>query len=135
MEKLGSPSPYGFRCPWVPGPDIMKETPLSNCERRFLLRAIEEKKVNGPGELRLLGSPGPRQSSGWDTDLVLAGPRSPWGTAGASLVHQALFGYRGFFARAPNFYFPGAEAEDRASLRVLRPGPGLRIAAQYLLRE
>ena len=24
----------------------MKETPLSNCERRFLLRAIEEKKVN-----------------------------------------------------------------------------------------
>lgn len=23
----------------------MKETPLSNCERRFLLRAIEEKKV------------------------------------------------------------------------------------------
>ncbi|KAF3818663.1 hypothetical protein GH733_012080 [Mirounga leonina] len=30
----------------------MKETPLSNCERRFLLRAIEEKKVNGPGKLR-----------------------------------------------------------------------------------
>ena len=26
--------------------DSMKETPLSNCERRFLLRAIEEKKVN-----------------------------------------------------------------------------------------
>lgn len=27
----------------------MKETPLSNCERRFLLRAIEEKKVRGLG--------------------------------------------------------------------------------------
>lgn len=28
-------------------PNTMKETPLSNCERRFLLRAIEEKKVRG----------------------------------------------------------------------------------------
>lgn len=30
-------------------PGTMKETPLSNCERRFLLRAIEEKKVRGIG--------------------------------------------------------------------------------------
>lgn len=85
----------------------MKETPLSNCERRFLLRAIEEKKVSGPGALGLLGSPGPRQSSGFDTALVLAGPGSPWGDSGASLVPQALVGYSGFFARAPRFYFLG----------------------------
>lgn len=39
----------------------MKETPLSNCERRFLLRAIEEKKVRGNGGFgRRLGLP-----AGW----------------------------------------------------------------------
>ncbi|XP_006917807.2 exosome complex component RRP45 isoform X1 [Pteropus alecto] len=38
------PPGRGSRRPGTPGLDGMKETPLSNCERRFLLRAIEEKK-------------------------------------------------------------------------------------------
>lgn len=48
----------------------MKETPLSNCERRFLLRAIQERKVRcqilllvpcpGPFPPQLQGSAAPR---------------------------------------------------------------------------
>lgn len=45
----------------------MKETPLSNCEKRFLLRAIEERKVRGErGTCRMTGL--------W---LVLTGARLP----------------------------------------------------------
>lgn len=86
MEGRRFPFPSGFRCRWVPGPDSMKETPLSNCERRFLLRAIEEKKVGGAGDVRLLGRPGRRQPSGLDAQAP--GPRG------------------GFVAPPPGFHFP-----------------------------
>lgn len=84
VRTLGLPAGRRSRRPRARGLDGMKETPLSNCERRFLLRAIEEKKVNGPGGVRAawaLGWPGRPLPSGWDAPPSRS--QAPVGTAGA----------------------------------------------------
>jgi hypothetical protein len=71
----------------------MKETPLSNCERRFLLRAIEEKKVKGScGTLHAL-------LHGADSGAACAGrgsahtsPQPPGGCLAPAGCFQALGG-------------------------------------------
>lgn len=70
----------------------MKETPLSNCERRFLLRAIEERKVNGPEWPGLRGRSGGPAAQTWPSQAP-----EPLGAAGAFLAPQVFLGSVGFF--------------------------------------
>lgn len=97
----------------------MKETPLSNCERRFLLRAIEERKVDAPGSFGLRERSVARPRA----DLALAGSGNPWGLLPVSRVlspvgsSQARVGSK--LKKVP---LP-IGGQDPASLQELSPGP------------